>query len=147
MTIDASFYSALCFLLLIGLLYKKLKYSIQDILDDRIRHVAHNLTKAKEINHQARNVFKESENKLKNFAAIRIEKYEQAKQNASKNRAEYINNTQRIVNIKKQEFERYLIGMQDEILHKNQLRIIEIAHDLLIEAIKSENLKISNKLN
>ncbi len=147
MIIDASFYAALCFLLLIGLLYKKLKVLIQDILDRRIRHIAYDLTKAKEIHSQAKKLFEESGEQLKKFEQIKADNLKQAKQNASKIRSEYTTNTQRIVNLKKQEFARYLTSMQDDILHKNQLRVVEIAHDLLIEAIKSEDLRISNKLN
>lgn len=147
MIIDASFYAALCFLLLIGLLYKKLKVLVQDILDRRIRHIAYDLTRAKEIHSQAKRLFEDSIEQLKKFEQIKADKQKQAKQNASKIRSEYTANTQRIVDLKKQEFARYLTSMQDDILHKNQLRVVEIAHDLLIEAIKSEDLRISNKLN
>jgi len=147
MIIDASFYAALCFLLLIGLLYKKVKVLVQDILDRRIRHIAYDLTRAKEIHSQAKSLFEDSIEQLKKFEQIKADKLKQAKQNASKIRSEYTVNTQRIVDLKKQEFARYLTSMQDDILHKNQLRVVEIAHDLLIQAIKSEDLRISNKLN
>ena len=147
MIIDASFYAALCFLLLIGLLYKKVKVLVQDILDRRIRHIAYDLTRAKEIHSQAKSLFEDSIEQLKKFEQIKADKLKQAKQNASKIRSEYTANTQRIVDLKKQEFARYLTSMQDDILHKNQLRVVEIAHDLLIQAIKSEDRRISNKLN
>jgi F0F1-type ATP synthase membrane subunit b/b' len=134
-------------LLLIGFLYKKLKSLIQHVLDHRINHIAHDLLQSKEINHQAQKLFEESRDKMEKFEQIKNTKLNQAEQNALKIRSEYVKNTERIINLKKQEFKRYLDNLQHEILHKNQLRVVDIAHDLLIEAIKSEEFRVLNKLN
>jgi F0F1-type ATP synthase membrane subunit b/b' len=144
---NESFVISLSFILLVALVYKKLAQNISQYLDGDINKVDNKIKEAVEINFQAQKIFSEAQEQFVEFEKIKEHKLHQAIKNAEQARKKYVEDTQRVLDLKAQEFSQYLQNFQAESLHKARLRVAELTHKTVVEAIMLEKFNISNRLN
>jgi F0F1-type ATP synthase membrane subunit b/b' len=144
---NESFYTAVSFLILVAFSYKKLKSLLDNYLENSIRKVVDKIDDAEDINKQAQILFAESQKKFEQFVQMKNKNLEHAQQNALQIQEDHVKKTQELVNIRKQEFDNYLLSLEKDAMEKARAKIAGMVYSVLNEAIKYEKFNISNKLN
>jgi F0F1-type ATP synthase membrane subunit b/b' len=145
--INESLLNAICLLLLVGLLYKKVRFSLQQYLGNYVNNVRCKIDEAIEINNSAQKLFLQAQEELENLRNSREVKLQNAQNHANKIRAQYVADIDKVLVRKSQEYKDFLKNLQANCLVDSKAEVAELVNELLFNLLKSEQLSLSNELN
>ena len=138
MTIDATFWVAISFIIFLGLLfYFKIPSKVKSLLDDSIKNITNQINDAEKLKEEAKNIFSENEKKISKSKSEIKGMIDKANEEAEKNIIKTNTEFHQLMDNRKKDSEEKIKQMKEQALKDIKNVSVKIAIDSVEKLLKN----------
>ncbi len=138
MTIDATFWVAVSFIIFLGLLfYFKIPLKVKSLLDDNIKNITNQINDAEKLKEEAKNIFSENEKKISKSKSEIKGMIDKANEEAEKNIIKTNTEFHQLMDNRKKDSEEKIRQMKEQALKDIKNASVKIAIDSVEKLLKN----------
>ena len=137
MTIDATFWVAISFIIFLGLLfYLKVPQKVKSLLDENIKNIKSQINDAEKLKEEAKNIFSENEKKISKSKSEIKSMIDKANEEAEKNIIKTNTEFHQLMDNRKKDSEEKIKQMKEQALKDIKNASVKIAMDSVEKLLK-----------
>ena len=138
MTIDATFWVAISFIIFLGLLfYLKVPQKVKSLLDENIKNIKSQINDAEKLKEEAKNIFSENEKKISKSKSEIKSMIDKANEEAEKNIIKTNTEFHQLMDNRKKDSEEKIKQMKEQALKDIKNASVKIAMDSVEKLLKN----------